>query len=72
MPLTKDVLIEALKGVPGSARVYVQADHGQCSETAHYINLSNYSGSLPYSDDDNEVFEEEECNLEDVTAILIS
>ena len=72
MSLTKDGLIEALKGVSGNTVVYVQSDHGQCSEKAHYVNLSSYSGELPYSDDDMEVFEEEECNLEDVTAILIS
>lgn len=74
--MTKGELLEKLEGLPDSAIIYIEADHGQVPEQAgNSIRVcSTTRGELPYMDDEGILHWEEvdgSCMTEFVRGILI-
>jgi hypothetical protein len=70
MTMTVKELIKILELLPRDAIVYVEADHGQTPEKAHYINFTKCNDLDYYGEDID--WNEEDLEYEEVTAILIS
>lgn len=71
--MTKDELLEALKYVPGNAKVYVESDHGQQSEmssTVYYCD-EEYGEKLPFYGEDLDFCGRDQVKIKSVKAVLI-